>query len=204
MHSCLLCLLSLDSSIFFSTSSLSLSPLSLTLTPLPFYSSMTTSTHEKWQRAGWQNLIPSLCVEGAKQALEFYKSAFNAEILDCMMDPTSTKVMHADIKIGGCVVFVSDPAPAMGVNPCPLSLALYVPDVDEAFKRAIKAGAKEKDSVKDQFWGDRTGCVVDPYGIKWTLATHLREVSPEEMQEAAERYSKEKQEQCATAQKGSK
>ena len=136
--------------------------------------------------AGYHTATPYLVVHDAAGALDFYKRAFGATELFRLAAPGG-KVMHAEIKIGDSPVMLADEMPEMGhVGPQSLggtsvSLMVYVRDVDTAFKKAIEAGATEKRAVKDQFYGDRSGTLVDPYGHMWTLGTHVEDVSPEEM-----------------------
>ena len=115
---------------------------------------MTTSA--SWKPAGYQQVIPSLSVPKAKAALELYKAAFGAELLDCMLDKTGELVMHAALRIFDTVVFVSEPFPDMGYPPSVFSAFMYVPDVDAAFKRAVDAGATVKTPPADMFWGGRS------------------------------------------------
>ncbi|NUQ75938.1 MAG: VOC family protein, partial [Polyangiaceae bacterium] len=122
--------------------------------------------------------------DGADQAIEFYKKAFGAEELDRATDPSGQKIWHAAIRIGDSIVFVNDVFPDMGGSQSQSSMWLYVPDVDAAFKRAVDAGAAVRMPPADMFWGDRMGAVSDPFGQKWTLATHIKDMTPEEMKAA--------------------
>jgi PhnB protein len=137
---------------------------------------------------GYHTATPYLIVRNAKKAIEFYKKAFNAKELSRFEDPNQGTIGHAEIKIGDSILMLSDETPdrewrspeAFGGTP--VGLMLYVDDVDTVFKRAVTAGAKEKQALTDQFYGDRSGTVVDPFGHSWTIATHKEDVSPEEMQ----------------------
>ena len=135
---------------------------------------------------GYQQVIPYLVVRGAPKALDFYKRAFGAK--ERMRLPMGDRIGHAEIQIGDCVVMLADEFPEMGANSpetiggTPVGLCLYVEDVDAVFKRAIAAGGKEEKPLKDQFYGDRSGTLIDPFGHKWTIATHVEDVSSEEMQ----------------------
>ncbi len=136
---------------------------------------------------GYHTVTPYLIVKGAAQALEFYQTAFGATLL-MRMDGPEGRVMHAEIKIGDSPIMLADEAPDLGLRgPLSLggtsaSLLLYVDDVDVRFATAVAAGATVQRPVKDQFYGDRSGTLTDPFGHVWTLATHVEDVSPEEMQ----------------------
>jgi PhnB protein len=154
------------------------------------------STHVKPIPDGFTAVTPYLIVKGAAQAIEFYKRAFDAEEVMRLAMPDG-KVAHAEIRIGGAVVMLADEAPqwkawspqTIGDTAC--SLMLYVDDVDAAFKRALEAGASQTMEVADQFYGDRTGGLKDPFGHKWTLGTHVENVPPEEIERrAAEMFQK--------------
>lgn len=135
---------------------------------------------------GYHSITPYLIVRGAARAIEFYKQAFGAtERL--RLNRGEGKIAHAEVTIGDSVVMLADEVPEMGiVGPETLggvagSILLYVENVDEQFARALSAGAKVKRPVADQFYGDRSGTLTDPFGHVWSLATHTQEVSPEEM-----------------------
>ena len=136
---------------------------------------------------GYHTVTPYLMVRDAATALEFYKKAFGAVELMRFPGPGG-KIMHAEVKIGDSPVMLADEMPEMGhVGPQTLggagvSMLLYVKDVDASFKQAIAAGATEKRPVEDQFYGDRTGTLVDPFGHVWSISTHKEDVSMEEMQ----------------------
>ncbi len=138
--------------------------------------------------AGYHTITPHLIVRNAKEAIDFYRRAFGAEELCSCMMPDGKALMHGELKIGDSRLFMCEENPKMGAKSplslggSPISLHLYVQDVDKAFNRAVAAGAQVVMPVKDQFWGDRFGMVSDPYGHVWSLATHIEEVSPEEMQ----------------------
>jgi PhnB protein len=139
---------------------------------------------------GYHTLTPYLIVKGAGAALEFYSKAFGAQELSRMADP-SGKVGHAEMKIGDSPFMLADEFPEMGAvaprtnDGHSVSFLVYVPDVDAAFARAVAAGAKAVRPVQDQFYGDRSGTLEDPFGHQWTLATHVEDVSPEEMERRA-------------------
>ena len=135
---------------------------------------------------GYHSVTPYLIVKGAARALEFYKKAFNAQEL-YRLDAPGGMIGHAEIQIGDSRVMLSDEFPEMGARSpetlggSPIGLCIYVEDVDALFRQAVAAGGKEERPVKDQFYGDRSGTLRDPFGHQWTIATHREDVSPEEM-----------------------
>lgn len=143
---------------------------------------------------GYHAVTPQLTVQGAEQAIAFYKKAFGAGELLRMTGPGGRGIMHAELKIGDSVVFLADESPGGGTrSPGSLggatgSLYVYVKDVDAAFKRAVAAGARVKMPVADMFWGDRFGSVVDPFGHEWGLATHREDLTPREVRKRAEAF----------------
>ena len=136
---------------------------------------------------GYNTVTPYLAVDDAAKAIEFYERAFGAKERYRMPGPDG-KIAHAEIQIGNSIVMLSDPFPQATAKPptqvgdTTAGLFMYVEDVDAAFKRAIEAGATEKMPPADMFWGDRFGSVTDPFGHAWQLATHIEDVSPEEME----------------------
>jgi uncharacterized glyoxalase superfamily protein PhnB len=137
---------------------------------------------------GFHTVTPHLMVRDANRALDFYKKAFGAEVLHVMPGPGG-KVMHAAVKIGDSIVMLADEFPEHGstAGASGDALHIYIDNVDAAFQRAVSAGASVKMPVMDMFWGDRYGQVVDPFGHTWSLATHTRDMSPEEMQQEQEK-----------------
>ncbi|MFN2515263.1 MAG: VOC family protein [Pyrinomonadaceae bacterium] len=135
---------------------------------------------------GYHSVTPYLIIKGAADAIEFYKKAFGATELFRMPQPDG-KVGHAEIKIGDSPIMLSDEHPELGytgpttIGGTPVSLMIYVDDVDTVFKRAIAEGAEQQKPVQDQFYGDRSGTLKDPFGHIWTVATHKEDVTPEEM-----------------------
>jgi len=134
---------------------------------------------------GYHRITPYLVVDGAAKALEFYAKHFGAEEFVRMPGPEG-KVMHAEMKIGDSVLMLADGMDEFkGPNAyggSPVSLLLYVEKVDEVVAGAVAAGATLLRPVQDQFYGDRSGTLKDPFGHIWTIATHVEDVSPEEMQ----------------------
>ncbi|QDU97262.1 VOC family protein [Lignipirellula cremea] len=140
--------------------------------------------------AGREGLIPHLACSNAAEAIDFYKKAFGAEELGRLPAPDGQRLMHAEIKIGGCTVFLADDFPEycdgesqhpLALGGTPVTIHRYVEDVDAAVKQAIDAGATMKMPPADMFWGDRYGVVTDPFGHCWSLATHQRDLTPEEI-----------------------
>jgi PhnB protein len=135
---------------------------------------------------GYHTATPYLVVKGGAKAIEFYKVAFNATEL-LRLEMPNQRIGHAEIKIGDSIIMLADEFPEMGVKGpeafggTPVSILLYVKDVDAMTKQAVAAGAKVERPVKDQFYGDRSGVVVDPFGHKWSIATHTEDVPPAEM-----------------------
>lgn len=140
--------------------------------------------------AGYHSLTPYLIVDGGARAIEFYKQAFGATELMRLPGPGG-KIGHAELKIGDSMLMLADEYPEMNcrgphhVGGTPVSLVLYVPDVDAVVARAVAAGAKLVRPVADQFYGDRTGTLEDPFGHSWNVHTHVRDVSQAEMEKAA-------------------
>ncbi len=139
---------------------------------------------------GYHSVSPALAIEGASEAIEFYKRAFGARERYRMPSPDG-RVAHAELELGDSVVMVSDPFPQSTVR-APTQLGgttvgifLYVEDVDAVFQQAVDAGATVTMELEDMFWGDRFGSVTDPYGHSWSLASHVEDVPPEEMEERA-------------------
>lgn len=140
---------------------------------------------------GYHSATPYLIVSGAARAIEFYQKAFGASELACYPAPDG-RVGHAEIRVGDSVIMLADPHPEIGhrdplaLGGTPVSIMLYVEDVDAVFRRALIGGAQEMRAVADQFYGDRSGTLRDPFGHVWTIATHKEDLSPEELQRRAE------------------
>jgi uncharacterized glyoxalase superfamily protein PhnB len=138
---------------------------------------------------GMHTVTPVLTLDGASQAIEFYKKAFGAQEITRAMDPTGKKVWHAALRIGDSNIFLSDAMPEMGGGRAqPSRLWLYVDNVDAAFKRATEAGAKPLTPPSDMFWGDRFGNVADAWGNEWEIAQHVKDLSPTEMKKAQDAF----------------
>jgi len=131
---------------------------------------------------GYHTVTPSLVVKGAAQLIDFIKEAFAGEEAFRMPAP-SGEIMHAEVKIGDSVVMLND---ATRQSPTTSSLFLYVTDVDRVYQRALKAGATSVLEPAEMFWGDRMAQVKDQFGNQWSIATHIEDVPPQEMQERAE------------------
>jgi PhnB protein len=145
---------------------------------------------------GFHTLTPHITVRDAKGAIEFYKKALGAQVLHVSHTPDG-RVMHASLKIGDSVIMLNDEFPEWGGTPAPRSevngvtIHVYVDNVDALFDQAVAAGSVVKMPLAEQFWGDRYGTVLDPYGFKWSLATHTKDVSPAEMEKAQVEMSKQ-------------
>ena len=149
---------------------------------------MSATTHSSIP-AGMNGLIPHLVCAGAADAIDFYAKAFGAVELQRLPGPDG-RLMHAMLMIDGAPLMLVDEMPEYGalgpaaLKGSPVTVHRYVDDVDAAYDRAIAAGATVLMPVADMFWGDRYGTLQDPFGHKWSLATHLRDVAPAEMQAA--------------------
>ncbi|MBI4596011.1 MAG: VOC family protein [Candidatus Tectomicrobia bacterium] len=139
---------------------------------------------------GYHTITPVLAVHDGVKAIDFYRRAFGAEELFRMEDPPG-KIMHAELQIGDSRLMLSDEMPGctsrspQSLGGTPVNLFLYVEDVDQAFNRAVAAGAKVEMPVTDMFWGDRFGSVKDPFGHSWSFATHKEDVPTEELAKRA-------------------
>ena len=145
---------------------------------------------------GFHTVTPQLVLDNAAQAIEWYKKALGAQEVSRALGPDG-KIMHADLKIGNSHIMMNDAMmgskgpQAMGGSP--ISLWVYVDDVDALFNRAVAAGARPHGpmgQVTDQFWGDRTGTLIDPAGYQWTIATHKEDLTPEEMKQRQDAFMK--------------
>lgn len=136
---------------------------------------------------GFHSVTPYLSIRGAADAIEFYKKAFDAKERYRLPGPDGKTVGHAEIQIGDSILMIADEMPEYGnkspktLNGTPINLAVYVPDADASFKRALDAGATVIRPIADQFYGDRAGCLQDRFGFTWTLMTHIEDLSTEEI-----------------------
>ena len=141
--------------------------------------------------AGYHSVTPYMALRDAAGALDFYRRAFGAE-LEMKLDMPDGKIAHAEMRIGDSIVMVSEENEEWGnkspqaLGGSPMFLMIYVPDVDAAFVQALAAGATQVRPVEDQFYGDRSGTLKDPYGYQWTLSTHIEDLSQEEVQRRME------------------
>jgi PhnB protein len=143
---------------------------------------------------GYGSVTPMLVFKDSRKAIDFYQRAFGARENYVMAGPDGKGVMHAEIRIGNSIIMLGDEHPH---NPCrsaetlgcsPASFYLYLENVDEAFNKAVSAGATVQMAVEDTFWGDRMGAVLDPFGYSWSLATHARDMTQEEIQQEAQAF----------------
>ncbi len=150
---------------------------------------MTSKNHTP---EGFQSVTPSLTFKDTKKALAFYEKALGATILEVLPMPDGNGTMHATMKIGNSILMMGDEMPgcpsAETTGSSPMSLFVYVPDVDRVFKQAIAAGATEIMPVMDMFWGDRCGNMKDPFGYTWMIGTHLRDLTHAEIQQGAKAF----------------
>ena len=140
---------------------------------------------------GYHSVTPTFVFKDSRRAIEFYKRAFGATERFVAPMPDGKGVMHAEMAIGNSIVMMSDENPQ---QPCksaetaggsPVNFYLYVEDADAVFRRAVEAGATSRMAVQEMFWGDRMGAVEDPFGYSWMIATHTRDLSPEEIERGA-------------------
>jgi PhnB protein len=137
---------------------------------------------------GVRSVTPALTVDGCAEAIETWKKAFGAEEMMRAADPSGKKVWHAAVRIGDSVIFANDPFPEMAPTPKQARLWLYQEGVDRAFQRAKDAGLKVVMPPVDMFWGDRIAEVHDRWGNQWVLATHVKDLSPEELKKAQDEF----------------
>jgi uncharacterized glyoxalase superfamily protein PhnB len=165
---------------------------------LDVYQEALMTKHTKPIPDGYHTVTPSITVHDAAGALAFYAKAFGAEELMRMAGPGG-KIMHAEFKVGNSHIMMQDEMPEMrsksakNYGGSPISFYVYVTDVDAAWQRATNAGAKNIMPVEDMFWGDRMGAVQDPYGLTWTIAQRMRDVSPKELKKGQEAFAQRMQ-----------
>lgn len=142
---------------------------------------------------GYHTVTPSLMVAGAAKAIEFYRKALGAEEKSRFPAPDGS-LMHAEIRIGDSIIMLGDEMPDQGgrgpkaLGGTPVTLFVYQDNVDAAWKRAVDAGAKVIMPLTDQFWGDRGGCIEDPFGHRWWLCQHVQDMSSAELKQAADAF----------------
>jgi uncharacterized glyoxalase superfamily protein PhnB len=140
---------------------------------------------------GYHTLAPHLVVKGAAQAIDYYKKAFGATEIRRHPGPDGSSIMFAEVQIGDSRLFLNDEFPNMGVTSplamggTPVTIHMYVEDADAVFTRAVDAGAKVLMPLADQFWGDRYGMVADPFGHRWSIASHLEDLTPDQLRQRA-------------------
>jgi PhnB protein len=145
---------------------------------------------------GYHTATPYLVVHDAAAAIEFYKKAFNAEEIGRFATPDG-KVGHAEIRVGDSPIMLADECPQFGARSAksfggtPVSIMLYVRDVDAVYQQAIAAGATVLVPVSNKFYGDRSGCLTDPFGHQWTISTHVEDVSHEEVKRRMAEFIKQ-------------
>lgn len=141
---------------------------------------------------GYHSVTPILVFKDTGKAIEFYKRALGAQELYAMPGPDGKGVMHAELRIGTSVIMMGDENPAQSCKSAetlggsPVTFYIYLENVDDAFKVAVEAGAKSRVPVENMFWGDRVGTIQDPFGYSWMLATHVKDPTPEEIQQGAQ------------------
>jgi PhnB protein len=146
---------------------------------------------------GYHSINVFLVVRNADKAIQFYKKAFGAEERFRMHGPDGKTIMHADLKIGDSVFMLTEESKEMkalspeSIGGSPVTMYVYVKDVDSIFNQAISEGAIELKSVRDQFYGDRSGYLRDPFGHLWSIATHMKDLSPDELRKAGEAFFEE-------------
>ena len=139
---------------------------------------------------GYPQVVPYLCVSGASEAIDFYGKVLGAKERMRMPGPEG-KIGHAELQLGDSVIMLADEFPDMGgkspktIGGSPVTISVYVEDVDSVFKQALAAGAKEVRALENQFYGDRSGQFEDPFGHQWNVSSHIEDVSPEEMAKRA-------------------
>jgi PhnB protein len=144
---------------------------------------------------GYNSVTPYLIIKGAAKAIDYYKKVFGATV-HVRMDAPDGQVGHAELQIGDSRIMLADENPKMGhrsaetIGASPVSLLVYLPDCDQVVAKAVAEGAKILKPVEDQFYGDRSGFIQDPFGHLWGIATHKEDVSPQELEERARKMMK--------------
>jgi len=151
---------------------------------------------------GFHSITPTLTVRGAASAIEFYKEAFGAQEIRRFLGLDGKSIMHAEIKIGDSRIMLSDESPQMkclspqSVGGATGGIFLYVENADDVFNKAVSAGGKITMPIEDAFWGDRCGGIEDPFGHKWMIATHKKDMTLEEMQKAGQEFMESMKQQA--------
>ena len=150
---------------------------------------------------GYSSITPSFTFKDSAKAIEFYKDAFSAKVLDVFPNLDGRGIMHAAIKIGDSILMMGDEGPqcksAESLGGSPISLFLYVPNADAVFEQAVAAGCTALMPVEDMFWGDRAGSLKDPFGYSWMVATHTRDLTKDDIRKGAEAFFARLQPQAA-------
>ena len=143
---------------------------------------------------GYHAVTPSFTFRDSQKAIAFYQKAFGAKVLDVFPSPTGRGTMHAVIQIGDSIIMMGDEMPGQGcksaetLGESPVSMYVYVPNADAAFKQAVAAGGTVTMPVADMFWGDRAGQIKDPFGYSWMIATHTQDLSKDQIRKGAEAF----------------
>ena len=143
---------------------------------------------------GYHTVTPSFTFKDSRKAIEFYKKAFGAKVLDLFPNPNSQGTLHASLQIGNSIVLMGDEMPGQNcksaetLGSSPISLYVYVPDADAAFQQAVAAGGTTVMPVADMFWGDRAGQIKDPFGHSWMIATHKQDLTSDQVRKGAEAF----------------
>jgi len=141
---------------------------------------------------GYHSITPYLIVNNGSEAIQYYKKIFGAKEHGRMMTPDGKRIAHAEIEIGNSRLMLADEFPEMNslspktIGGSPVGLFLYIDDVDKIVSQAVAEGAKVLMEVEDQFWGDRYGSIEDPFGHRWSISTHIKDLTEEELKKAAE------------------
>ncbi len=143
---------------------------------------------------GYHAVTPSFTFKDSQRAIDFYKKAFGAKLLDIFPSPMGQGIMHATMQIGDSILMMGDENPGQNcksaetLGASPISFFIYVPNADATFKQAVAAGAKATMPMADMFWGDRAGSVQDPFGYSWMIATHTKDLSQEQIRKGGEAF----------------
>lgn len=146
----------------------------------------------KFMPEGFRAVTPSFTFKDSQKAIDLYKKAFNAKVLEIFHNPTGHGVMHAVIQIGDSVLMMGDESPqcksAESLGGSPITLFIYTPDADKLFNQAVEAGCTATMPVADMFWGDRAGAISDPFGYCWMIATHTKDLTKDQITQGAKEF----------------